>query len=123
VIHPDNMKHTEPDHQWSLIASRKVGDGYSVTWLCPYGEQWSYLLPRGDKAMTDPIYVDSIKVSAGPFTVRTNAEKKSTSYQRAIIELRREGKRTAQRFGGLSVNDLDALSRAIGEYLHMSSMA
>ena len=61
--------------------------------------------------MPDPIYVDSIKVSAGPFTVEAG-----------------EGGRVLVKMLGASykwdmeVETLELLLRVIGEYLHMRSM-
>ena len=62
--------------------------------------------------MPDPIYVDSIKVSAGPFTVRTGRSGKAIVQRRvnSVSEWR------------LTLEDLELLRRAIGEYLHMRAM-
>lgn len=60
--------------------------------------------------MSDPIYRDNIKVSAGPFTVKTIQQ------TRVAIERRHAG------VWAMPLEDLALLSRAINEYLHMRSM-
>ena len=63
--------------------------------------------------MPDPIYVNSIKVSAGPFTVKTGLS------GRAVI---RRVVRNNTHEWGMKLEDLELLHSAIGEYLHMRSM-
>ena len=60
--------------------------------------------------MSDP--VDSIKVSAGPFAVRTSRSGKAIVQRRvnSVSEW------------WLTIEDLALLHHAIGEYLHMRSM-
>ena len=63
--------------------------------------------------MPDPIYVDSLTVSVGPFTVKTD--------RRRGVVIRRQA--PAGRWTrGMSLAELELLHEAIGEYLHMRSM-
>ena len=61
--------------------------------------------------MPDPIYVDSIKVSAGPFTVRTRKGQ-------PVLTIQRKGTLSLV----FSLAELELLHQAIGEYLHMRGM-
>jgi len=63
-------------------------------------------------ALTDRIYVDSIKVSAGQFTIETGKTGKA-SIRRNI--------RGHIYVWGMQLEQLTLLHRAIGEYLHMRS--
>jgi len=64
--------------------------------------------------MPDSIYVDSIRVYAGPFTVKTGLS------GRAVVR-RADDKGTSQEWD-MTLEDLEFLSWAIGEYLHMRSL-
>jgi len=64
--------------------------------------------------MADSIYVDSIKVYAGPFTAMTGLS------GRAVVR-RADDKGTSQEWD-MTLEDLELLYRAIGEYLHMRSL-
>lgn len=70
--------------------------------------------------MSDDIYTDSIIVSAGRFTVRTNTSV-GWAKGRAIV-LNDTGKKP-QRFGGLTDDDLTDLYTALSEYLRMKALA
>ena len=63
--------------------------------------------------MPDRIYVDSIKVSAGPFTVKTGLSGR--------VVIKRQVK-TGTHEWGMPLAELVSLGYAIGEYLHMRSM-
>lgn len=63
--------------------------------------------------MNDPIYVESIKVSSGQFTVRTASDG-------GVIIEQKIGRRV-YRFG-LQPGELQFLISCINEYLHMRSM-
>jgi len=65
--------------------------------------------------MPDPVYVDSIKVSAGSFMVKTSSYK-----QRTIVRHRLSDTKANE--WHMALADLELLYRAIGEYLHMRSM-
>ena len=71
--------------------------------------------------MSDKIYEDSINVSVGRFTVRTNTSKTGWAKGRAIV-LKNVGAKP-QRFGGMTNQDLVDLHRALSEYMHMMSMS
>ncbi|KKL23924.1 hypothetical protein LCGC14_2420500 [marine sediment metagenome] len=74
--------------------------------------------------MSDAIYEDSISVSAGRFTVRTNQGPGKMEGSRTISLLHKTlGSQTVVRFNGLTDADLRDLFRALGEYLHMMSMS
>ena len=62
--------------------------------------------------MTDPIYVDSIKVRTGPFTVKTGLSGRTV--------IRRLVRNNSHEWG-MKLEDLELLYRAIGEYLQMRS--
>ena len=66
--------------------------------------------------MPDPIYVDSIKVSAGPFTVSTSSYEQRTIIKRHLIGAARSNE------WHMKLEDLALLHRTIGEYLHMRGM-
>ena len=70
--------------------------------------------------MSDPIYIDSIKVTAGPFTVRTDT-KLTPTFERGLVAIERKYPSGVRRWG-MSLQDLQHLHRAIGEYLHMRAM-
>jgi len=70
--------------------------------------------------MSDPIYVDSIKVSAGPFTVKTSTAIVGRTVGKVQIE-KRAGKNSSS-LGSMTLEELELLAGAIGEYLHMRSM-
>ena len=63
--------------------------------------------------MSDPTYVNSIKVSAGPFTVRTGLNGERVYIKRVVTH-------NAYQWG-MTLEDVELLYRAIGEYLHMRS--
>ena len=66
--------------------------------------------------MPDPIYVDSIKVSAGPFTIKTGRGCPVVQYFPDANPAKGRGWILE------SVEDLELLYAAIGEYLHMRGM-
>ena len=72
--------------------------------------------------MGDKIYEDSIVVSAGRFTIRTN-QGPGSSTGRAIILNKPLHARSTMRFGSLTRADLLDLHAIIGEYLHMSGLS
>ena len=70
--------------------------------------------------MADTIFENSIAVSAGRFTVRTNTSA-GWAKGRAVV-LNDTGKKL-QRFGGLNDDDLADLCSALAEYLRMKALA
>ena len=63
--------------------------------------------------MSDPTYINSIKVGAGPFTVRTDLNGERVYIKRVVTH-------NAYQWG-MTLEDVELLYRAIGEYLHMRS--
>jgi hypothetical protein len=75
-------------------------------------------------AVSDKIYEDSISVSAGRFTVRTNQGPGKMAGSRTVSLLHKTlGSRTVVRFNGLTDADLKDLNMALCEYLHMVGLS